>query len=269
NDLYDSAVSFRIPDLPAFALEYLPNRDSLVYGDLYGISAEASTIFRATLRYEGFSEIMACLGKLGFFDSTVHPKLEGVHRPTFGAFLNELLNNKSAYFLDSGKLQVPLDEHEIVKRVMMFGCCREAATATKTAKTIRFLGLHDCEEIPKACSSAFDVTCLRMQERLSYSSQEQDMVLLHHEIQVEYPDGRPTENHKATLLEFGTTENGKTTTAMARTVGVPAAIGALLLLQNKIQTKGLIRPTEPEVYVPALQMLEACGIMLLEKIETL
>lgn len=269
NDLYDSAVSFRIPDLPAFALEYLPNRNSLVYGDLYGINAEASTIFRATLRYEGFSEIMSCLGKLGLFDTSVHPKLKGPHRPTFGAFLIEFLKNKSTDLSDSGEMRVSLDENEIVRRVMVLGCCREAATATRTAKAIRFLGLHDDEEIPETCSSAFDVICFRMQERLSYSSKEQDMVLLHHEIQVEYPDDRPTENHKATLLEFGKTENGKTTTAMALTVGVTAAVGALLLLQNKIQTKGVIRPTEPEVYIPALQILEACEIKLQEKIETL
>ncbi|KAK2992579.1 hypothetical protein RJ640_009189, partial [Escallonia rubra] len=52
-NLYDSAISLRIPDLPAFALECLPNRDSLIYGDLYGIGHEAATIFRGTLRYEG------------------------------------------------------------------------------------------------------------------------------------------------------------------------------------------------------------------------
>ena len=53
DSLYDSAAKLRIPDLPAFALECLPNRNSLVYGDLYGIGSEASTIFRGTLRYEG------------------------------------------------------------------------------------------------------------------------------------------------------------------------------------------------------------------------
>ncbi|KAK3013616.1 hypothetical protein RJ639_009319 [Escallonia herrerae] len=52
-NLYDSAISLRIPDLPAFALECLPNRNSLIYGDLYGIGHEAATIFRGTLRYEG------------------------------------------------------------------------------------------------------------------------------------------------------------------------------------------------------------------------
>ena len=52
-DLYDSAVRLRLPDLPAFALECIPNRNSLIYGDVYGIGHEASTIFRGTLRYEG------------------------------------------------------------------------------------------------------------------------------------------------------------------------------------------------------------------------
>lgn len=67
DDLYDSAARFRIPDLPAFALECLPNRNSLVYGDLYGIGNEASTIFRGTLRYEGmyclkiYAMILFCL----------------------------------------------------------------------------------------------------------------------------------------------------------------------------------------------------------------
>ena len=37
---------------------------------------------------------------------------------------------------------------------------------------------------------------------------------------------------------------------MALTVGVLAAIGALLLLQNKVQRKGVIRPLEPEIYIP-------------------
>lgn len=56
----------------------------------------------------------------------------------------------------------------------------------------------------------------------------QDMVLLHHEVEVEFPDGL-REKHSGTLLEFGQTKNGKMITAMAFTVGIPAAIGALVL----------------------------------------
>ena len=40
--------------LPGFHLEGYPNRDSTIYGELYGIS-EASTIVRGTLRYKGRS----------------------------------------------------------------------------------------------------------------------------------------------------------------------------------------------------------------------
>jgi len=68
--LYDSAAKLRLPDFPAFALECLPNRNSLVYGDLYGIAEEASTIFRGTLRYEGKLHL------LGFIRSSWLKRLE-------------------------------------------------------------------------------------------------------------------------------------------------------------------------------------------------
>lgn len=53
-------------------------------------------------------------------------------------------------------------------------------------------------------------------------------MLLHHEVEVEFPNGEPTENHVATLLEFGRINGEKSYTAMALTVGIPAAIGALV-----------------------------------------
>lgn len=57
DSLYDSAVRVRLHDFPAFALECFPNRNSLVYGEVYGIEQEASTIFRGTLRYEGTTNV--------------------------------------------------------------------------------------------------------------------------------------------------------------------------------------------------------------------
>ena len=38
--------------LPGFSLEGYPNRDSTIYGELYGIR-EAHTLLRGTLRYAG------------------------------------------------------------------------------------------------------------------------------------------------------------------------------------------------------------------------
>lgn len=262
DSLYDSAVRFRIPELPAFALECLPNRNSLTYGELYGIGHEASTIFRGTLRYEGFSEIMGTLARMGYFNTEAHPSLKHEKRPTFEAFLLELLRAKSKS--TDGTI---MREADIAERISELGLCKDSGSAVKTAKTIIFLGLNEHTDIPASCRSAFDVSCLRMEERLAYSSMEQDMVLLHHEVEIDFPDGRPAENHRATLLEFGTTKNGKMTTAMAQTVGIPAAIGALLLLTTKVKTRGVLRPIESEVYVPALEILQAYGVKLLEKVE--
>jgi len=270
SSLYESAKGLRLPELPAFALEHLPNRNSLIYGDLYGISEEASTIYRATLRYEGFSEIMATLSKIGFFDAANHPLLQDANRPTYKGFLDELLNADNISTITTN-LNIEASggyDDELIARILSLGHCKEKDIAVKTVKTIKFLGLHEEIQIPKDCSSAFNVICQRMEQRMAYGHNEQDMVLLHHEVEVEYPDGRPTEKHQATLLEFGKVENGgSTTTGMALTVGIPAAIGALLLLENKVQTKGVIRPLEPEIYIPALEMLESSGIKLAERVE--
>nr|GMC50049.1 alpha-aminoadipic semialdehyde synthase [Ipomoea batatas] len=260
-NLYDSASKIRIQNFPAFALECLPNRNSLIYGDLYGIGEEASTVFRGTLRYEGFSEIMGTLAKLGFFNTETISILEHGKKTTYAEFLHELLR------IDSKKLSAPsVGEKDIIDQVMALGHCKTEDTAANTAKTILFLGFHESIEIPVSCKSAFDVTCSRMEERLTYTEGEKDMVLLHHEVVVDFPDGQ-TETHQATLLEFGRTNDGRTTTAMAITVGLPAAIGALLLLSQKIKASGVLRPTDAEVYVPALDILQAYGLKLVEKIE--
>ncbi|KAJ8543047.1 hypothetical protein K7X08_005570 [Anisodus acutangulus] len=234
--LYDSAAKLRLPDFPAFALECLSNRNSLVYGDLYGIGEEAPTIFRRTLRYEGFSQIMGTLVKMGFFctESTLILK-DGI-RPTHSIFSRTYWNQW-------------IDEKYITDRILALGLCKDKDTAVKTTKTIIFLGFQEPTEIPSSCKSPFEVTCLRMQERLAYSKTEQDMVLLHHEVVVDYPDGH-AETHRSTFLEFGRTENRKTAMAMALTVGESAATGALLLLANKIKANGVLRPIDPEVYEP-------------------
>ncbi|XP_022147632.1 alpha-aminoadipic semialdehyde synthase isoform X2 [Momordica charantia] len=260
-DLYDSAVRLRLPDLPAFALEYIPNRNSLIYGDVYGIGHEASTIFRGTLRYEGFCKVMGTLAKIGFLNTEVNSFFKNRTKPLFRDFLLELLKIRK----ESNSLSI--GENDISDSIISSGLCKEKETAVKVAKTIVFLGLHEPTEIPSSCQSAFDVTCHRMEERLTYLTNEQDMVLVYHEIQVESRDGKHRECRKATLLEFGRMGNGKSTSAMALSVGIPVAIGALLLLTNRIKTRGVLRPIQPEVYNPALDLLQAYGFKLTETVE--
>ncbi|KAJ2820312.1 hypothetical protein GGI24_004525, partial [Coemansia furcata] len=55
-----------VPLYPGFAFEGLANRDSLQYAEPYGLDLNSmDTMFRGTLRYSGYSEIMDCLLRLG------------------------------------------------------------------------------------------------------------------------------------------------------------------------------------------------------------
>ncbi|KAL2645399.1 hypothetical protein R1flu_012986 [Riccia fluitans] len=259
NDLFSSAVRLRLPNLPAFALERLPNRDSLKYGELYNIAEESSTVFRATLRYEGFSEIMAGIAKLGFFDYARHQLLgSSSERTVYSVFLNELLS-KLAYETKPEATELS------PKNFLDLGCSTDVEAARRLCHCLRWLGLDSKLEIPETCKSAFDVLCSRMEAKLTFTPKEQDLVLLHHELDIAYKDGRPTERHTATLLAVGESVDncrplGEPQTAMARTVGLTAAIGAQLLLFNRLKSRGVVRPLQAEVYDPALKILAAQGM---------
>ncbi|KAH9540925.1 hypothetical protein CY35_14G031500 [Sphagnum magellanicum] len=278
-ELFASAVPLRLQNTPAFALERLPNRDSLSYGDLYGITNEAATVFRATLRYEGFSEIMAALGKIGFFK--MDPlMLTANDAPssglTYKAVLELLLSQIPEHpgqFSASETNTVSSNTSWIANKLASLGCCKDSSVAFKAANCIRWLGLDAEESIPEACKNAFDVLCHRMEQRLTYAPNEQDMVLLHHELEVVFDDGHPSEQHTATLLELGeTSEQGtellvRPQSAMARTVGLPVAIAAQLLLFEDVILRGVLRPLHSEIYQPALAILTALGIKVEEHVE--
>ncbi|XP_002975543.2 alpha-aminoadipic semialdehyde synthase [Selaginella moellendorffii] len=259
--LFGAAVSFRIPQYPAYALEVLPNRDSLMYGDLYGITQEAATIFRGTLRYEGFGQIMDTLGKLGYYNSDNHPLLASSTETTYAAVLEALILQLSTSYngLCAEELAriISSDNLDVAKRVL---------------SCIRFLGLDSQEIVPRSCKSAFEVLCSRMEEKLVFRANEQDLVLLHHELEVVYEDSRSAERHSATLVAVGEScnqlknESRRPHSAMARTVGLTVAIGAELLFTGRLKSRGVIRPLQPEVYVPGLEILGKLGLGVVENV---
>merc|ERR1712072_311651 len=53
--------------IPTLALEEIPNRDSMPYGDVYGIQ-DADTIYRGTLRYAGWCKLMYNFRQMGLMD---------------------------------------------------------------------------------------------------------------------------------------------------------------------------------------------------------
>jgi saccharopine dehydrogenase-like NADP-dependent oxidoreductase len=74
-------------------------------------------------------------------------------------------------------------------------------------------------------------------------------------------NGHKKEIH-ASLTAIGDDANY---TAMAKTVGLPLGIAAKLLLEGKINTRGVCIPVLKEIYEPVLRELNELGIGLSEK----
>lgn len=231
--------------LPGFNLEGFPNRDSLPYSQLYGIE-DAHTVLRGTLRYKGFAEAMKGLVKLGVIDPNNHPWLHpDGPEITWRQLVSELCGCQPDILLDSLK-------DYIYKLV--------GEDSTKLAAIVN-LGLLDDVEVEK-CGSPLDTLSNYMTKRLAYAPGERDMVILRHDIGVQWPD-RSTEMKHIDLVVYGDPEGYS---AMAATVGFPTAIASKMVLDGEIQSHGMLLPFSKEVYQPILKRLQKEKIVAREHI---
>jgi len=90
---------------------------------------------------------------------------------------------------------------------------------------------------------------------------DRDMILMLHEIDYEL-------NGTAFFLKSSLMVKGENAlrTAMAKTVGLPLGIAARLILEEKINVRGLQIPIIPEIYLPVLEELSKEGILFQEEI---
>jgi saccharopine dehydrogenase-like NADP-dependent oxidoreductase len=100
-----------------------------------------------------------------------------------------------------------------------------------------------------------------MLAKLRYEPGERDMIVLQHVIDAETADKR-RERITSTLIDYGIPGGDS---SMARTVGLPAAAGALLVLEGRISGRGVQIPVIPEIYGPILEELRARGIAFREE----
>jgi len=113
----------------------------------------------------------------------------------------------------------------------------------------------------RGIDSPFEVTSDLMIQKMTLGPDERDMVVLQHTFLAGYPDGSK-EVIRSRMLDFGTLS---TDTSIARTVALPAAIGAEMILSGKISVKGVHIPVIPEIYNPVLDQLETLGIKMKEE----
>ena len=232
-ETYEYTELYEVPGLGTF--EIYANGDSVPYRAFYGIP-EAHSIYRGTIRYVGWGETICHMNAIKFFD-TDEQNTSGL---TFAQFTAR----------QAGAAGKPPREALIEK----LGLKKWSTFLLR----MEWLGFFDDRPTPFERGSARDVVSFLFAEKLVYTPEERDLVVLVDE--VEYTDkGGKKKVHKSTLIDFGIP--GKWS-AIARTTGVPPAIAARFILDGTIARPGVHVPTIPEVYNPVLAELKNENIAL-------
>jgi len=235
-NLFKDRFSYDFPGVGD--LEVYPNRDSISYIDIYGIS-EAVTMYRGTFRYKGWCETLDAMKMLNMIDDT--PKdYSGMSYAGFIAEQAEIL---------TGDLKKAV--------AAKLGVSEDAVPV----KSLEFLGFFSDELLEYSVTTPFEITSNRMISRMSLSADERDMVVMQHIFLASRADGKK-EVIKSSMLDFG---SPSTNTAIARTVALPASIAVKMILEKKINLTGVYRPVAPEIYNPVINELKIFGIEMKEQ----
>uniref|UniRef100_A0A452RLN8 Aminoadipate-semialdehyde synthase n=1 Tax=Ursus americanus TaxID=9643 RepID=A0A452RLN8_URSAM len=113
-----------------------------------------------------------------------------------------------------------------------------------------------CDLVGISPSSKHDVLKEAVFEKLGRDN-TQDMIVMRDSFGIRHPSGH-LENKTIDLVVYGDI-NGFS--AMAKTVGLPTAMAAKMLLDGEIKAKGLMGPFSKDIYGPILERIKAEGIV--------
>jgi len=94
-----------------------------------------------------------------------------------------------------------------------------------------------------------------MEKKLALDPGDKDMIIMLHEIAYEWNGKEKFANSH--LIVKG---DDSVRTAMAKTVGLPLGIAAGLLLDGRIERRGVTIPIHKDIYQPVLSELRSSGI---------
>jgi saccharopine dehydrogenase (NADP+, L-glutamate forming) len=212
------------------------NRDSLSYRHQYGIS-DIPTLIRGTLRYKGFCRAWNVFVQLGLTDDTY--KIERSEQLTYRELVRSML--------PSNLKNDP--EPEAVARLCGLPIDGEAMTM------VNWTGIFD--DVKTGISDASPAMILQnmLEKKWKLNTGDKDMIVMQHRFGF-------LRKGKEELITSSLVVKGddSTHTAMAKTVGLPLAIVARLILEKRIQLTGVHIPVSKEIYEPVLAELKGLGI---------
>ncbi|MBT1689691.1 saccharopine dehydrogenase C-terminal domain-containing protein [Dawidia soli] len=236
--LFKRITRVHVPGYGAY--EGYANRDSLSYRDTYGLDG-VRTLLRGTLRKEGFCGAWDVLVQLGCCDDTY--VMHGVEDLTHRTFIDAFLESAAGVSV----------EEKLMRR---FSLAPQGPELTR----LRWSGLLDDQPVGLATGTPAQVLEHILTKRWALHPADKDFIVMWHRFR--YTLGGVEKVIQASLVATG---EDAVRTAMAKTVGLPLAIAATLLLQGKLAARGVLIPISPEFYNPILAELSTLGITLVEE----
>lgn len=214
-------------------LEAFPNRDALPYLEPYGLRG-ARALYRGTLRYPGWAESLRALEALGLLDTG--PVGEGAEK--WADLTGRRLAPGREPLEERAAARLGLEpNHPVLER-------------------LRWLGLFADAPLPAVAPSPLDALARLLDERLRYAPGERDLVVLEHRLETRRPRG----GGRRIVERLVTTGPAGDDSAMATTVGLPAALAARLILADEVPLTGVQIPTAPDLARPILRGLRVRGL---------
>jgi len=152
-------------------------------------------------------------------------------------------------------LFLPYRPHDTVemKTAYLLGLSLDGDTFHK----LQWLGLFENELIGLKKATPAEVLQKLLEKRWKMKEDDRDMVVMLNKFEYSNPDFPGVREIQSSMVVFGKDHEN---TAMAMTVGLPAAIAAKLILNGTIRRTGVCIPTTRDIYIPVLDELQKHGI---------
>jgi saccharopine dehydrogenase-like NADP-dependent oxidoreductase len=220
--------------------EAYANRDSLSYRQPYRLE-KIPTMLRGTLRMPGYCNAWNVLVKLGLTDDTYR-----------------ISNSAQLSYKDLMEAFLPPGKGDLRDRLLSFmGRDMDQSSAEK----IDWLDLFSDKKIGMEDASPAMILQQLLEEKWKLQEGDKDMIVMQHQFEYKTRD-KKTKHLTSSLVVKG---EDAVYTAMAKTVGLPVAIAAGLILDGKITSRGVQIPTGKEIYEPVLKELEGLGVKFEER----
>jgi saccharopine dehydrogenase-like NADP-dependent oxidoreductase len=220
--------------------EGYPNRDSLGYRAAYGLP-DVQTMLRGTLRRPGYCEAWNVLVQAGLTDDqTIFPDSNQI---TLREFINQLVPGVGSLADRLAQRSGWPADHPAIQKVS-------------------WLGLDEEEMIGLDRATPAHVLQQVLEQKWRLQPDDRDLIVMQHQFEYQLEGKR---HHLTSSLAVEGEDAVRT--AMAKTVGLPLAIAARLLLLGKIPQRGVVIPVHKEIYEPVLEELQKLGVVFREKEE--